>query len=174
MASNIEIKAAASNFAHQQQIAQRLSDTPEQILEQEDTFYLTPNGRLKLRILTPQYGELIFYQRANQGGPRQSSYWIAPTGDPLALKTVLSAALEVRGVVKKRRRLYLVGQTRIHLDEVDGLGQFIELEYVMQPGETQAIGLQVVQRIIDQLQISPDDLVPQAYMDLLEARRAQH
>ena len=168
MPANIEIKARAHDFRRQKQIAQALSDTPEKVLEQEDTFFVTKSGRLKLRILDPEHGELIYYQRADQDGPRQSQYQIARTHEPAALKALLMAALPVRGTVKKRRALYLAGQTRIHLDEVEGLGQFLELEYVLRSDETSENGLQVVQEIIQRLNIRPEDLVPQAYMDLQE------
>ncbi|MFZ6029171.1 MAG: methyltransferase domain-containing protein [Chloroflexota bacterium] len=174
MASNIEIKARANDFSQQQQIARQLSGKKRPtLLEQEDTFFATPNGRLKLRLLGPKRAELIFYQRADQAGPRPSHYLIARTAEPQALKDVLSAALPVIGIVRKRRTLYRVGQTRIHLDEVEGLGQFIELEYVLQPGEEPLAGQQAVEDLMAKLDIRPDDLTPQAYLDLLTAPQPQ-
>jgi adenylate cyclase class IV len=86
-------------------------------LEQEDTFFVCPRGRLKLRQFAgcPQ-AELIYYERPESSGPRESRYIVHPTADPEGLREVLSAALGVRGVVRKRRTVYLIGQTRVHLD----------------------------------------------------------
>jgi predicted adenylyl cyclase CyaB len=168
MAENIEIKARVRNWPDLQARARALSGSEGELLEQEDTFFRVPAGRLKLRILSPQHGELIYYERPDHDGPRQSSYLIAHTPDPQALKTVLAAALGIRGVVRKSRHLHLVSQTRIHLDEVAGLGYFMELEYVLRPGENGEQGLQTVHSLMDQLGILQEDLVAQAYMDLLE------
>ena len=77
---------------------------------------------------------------ANTAGPKRSDYLIVETSDPSTLKATLTAALGVRGVVRKTRRLYLVGQTRVHLDEVEGLGQFMELEVVLRPEQSNAEG----------------------------------
>jgi predicted adenylyl cyclase CyaB len=171
MASNIEIKARARDFPTQQNAARRLSgDQDGTILEQEDIFFEVPDGRLKLRLLGPQQGELIYYQRANQAGPRPSNYLIVRTNDPDALKAVLEAALPVVGSVRKRRTLYLVGQTRIHLDAVENLGQFIELEYVLQPNESANNGQKTVQNLMAELGIQPQDLLAEAYLDLLLAQ----
>uniref|UniRef100_A0A8C3FEW7 CYTH domain-containing protein n=1 Tax=Chrysemys picta bellii TaxID=8478 RepID=A0A8C3FEW7_CHRPI len=78
-------------------------------------------------------GQLIFYERPDSEGPKLSHYSISPTADPAGLKAVLSQALGVQGVVKKERRLYVVGQTRVHLDRVEGLGDFLELEVSQAP-----------------------------------------
>ena len=80
-------------------------------------------------------------------------------------------ALGVRGVVRKTRHLYLVGQTRVHLDEVDGLGQFVELEVVMSEGQPEAEGRAIAAGLMQDLGIGPDDLLEVAYMDMIEERR---
>jgi predicted adenylyl cyclase CyaB len=174
MPVNIEIKAWAQHFDRQMQLAQQISDTPRAVLQQEDIFFVTDHGRLKLRILDCEHGELIFYDRPDQIGARQSAYQIARTPEPAALREVLSAALPVRGVVKKQRTLYRVGQMRIHLDEVEGLGQFLELEYVLRPDETREAGLEAVHEIMRRLEIGREDLVAGAYIDLLEKRQLRH
>jgi predicted adenylyl cyclase CyaB len=173
MASNIEIKARANDFNRLHQVAQQLSDQEGRLLLQEDIFFAVDEGRLKLRLLDPPRGELILYQRADQAGPRPSNYMIAPTTDPEALKTILLQTLPVIGRVRKRRTLYLVGQTRIHLDDVEDLGQFVELEYVLRPGEDPAEGQRVVEQLMSQLGIQAQDLTPQAYIDLLQAQEAE-
>ena len=114
MPSNIEIKARVRDFADIKSRAERLSDTPVEVIPQEDTFFNVPQGRLKLRVLTPDNAQLIFYTRPDLGGPKRSDYHIARTSDPENLKRVLELAYGIRGVVKKTRYLYLVGQTRVH------------------------------------------------------------
>jgi predicted adenylyl cyclase CyaB len=87
--------------------------------------------------------------------------------DPTAVGAVLAAALGVRGVVRKRRRLYLIGRTRVHLDQVEGLGGFIELEVVLGEGEAASQGEAVAVELMDRLGIARSDLVRGAYLDLL-------
>src|SRR5512142_476584 len=118
MPANIEIKARARDVADLSRRAAALSDTPLQLIPQEDTFFNVPHGRLKLRQLAPDRGQLIYYERNDTAGPKRSNYYIAETSDPAALKTALAAALGLRGVVRKTRSLYMVGQTRVHVDEV--------------------------------------------------------
>ncbi|HXK60477.1 MAG TPA: class IV adenylate cyclase, partial [Acidobacteriota bacterium] len=111
--------------------------------------------------------ELIYYERADQAEARLSSYNISVTHDPSGLLSVLTRALGRRAVVRKHRELYLLGTTRIHLDTVEGLGEFIELEYVMRPEEDEVQGQRVVSELMRQLGISEDDLIDSAYVDLL-------
>lgn len=168
MPTNIEIKARVPDSQALQARAEALSQAPLEIIEQEDTFFNLPAGRLKLRWLSPSLGQLIYYTRADAVGPKPSHYVLSVTTDPASLQQVLSEALGVRGVVRKRRRLYLVGYTRVHLDEVEGLGSFMELEVVLQPGQTPAEGEQIAAGLMQQLGIRPEDLVQAAYIDLLE------
>lgn len=169
MPTNIEIKARVRDLPALRRRAEALSDTPVQVIPQEDTFFNIPQGRLKLRQLTPEFGQLVYYERPDAAGPKRSNYLLAGTGDPAALKAALSAALGVRGVVRKTRSLYLVGQTRIHLDEVEGLGHFMELEVVLSPGQGDAEGQAVADDLMEKLGVSKADLLQGAYMDLLEA-----
>jgi len=173
MAANIEIKAKVNDPLALQKRAESLSDAPAVVIHQEDIFFHTAQGRLKLRILAPDRGELIYYQRRNAAGPKRSDYSIAKTGDPAALKTVLSAGLGIRGVVKKRRALYLLGNTRIHLDEVEGLGHFMELEVVLTPEQDDAAGESIAANLMDKLGVEEADLIDVAYIDLLESYDAK-
>ncbi len=168
MPTNIEIKARVPDPQALQARAEALSQAPPEIIEQEDTFFNIPSGRLKLRWLSPSLGQLIYYTRQDAAGPKPSHYVLSVTPDPASLQQVLSEALGVRGVVRKRRRLYMVGHTRVHLDEVQGLGSFMELEVVLQPGQTPAEGEQIAAQLMQQLGIRPEDLVQAAYIDLLE------
>jgi len=170
MPTNIEIKAHAQNFAEIRARAEALSDVPVQVIPQEDTFFYTPRGRLKLRQLAPNRAQLVYYERVDQSGPKRSDYMIFETNDPNGLKATLAMALGVRGVVKKTRYLYLVGQTRLHLDEVDGLGQFVELEVVLRPDQSERDGQAIAEDLMRKLGVQPGDLIEGAYMDLLENR----
>ena len=167
MATNIEIKARIQDPDRLRELVEELCDTPGEVLFQEDTFFHTPRGRLKLRVLAPDRGQLIYYERENASGPKPSNYNISPTSDPDSLKTVLSAGLGVRGVVRKRRLVYVVGNTRIHLDEVEGLGSFLELEVVLSPGESPEAGKAVATEFMRELKINESDLIKVAYIDLV-------
>jgi predicted adenylyl cyclase CyaB len=169
MSTNIEIKARLVNFDQVKALAEQLSGAPGQLLEQEDTFFHTPQGRLKLRVLAPNRGELIYYERPDMAGPKQSDYQIYRTADPAGLAAVL-AGLGTRGVVRKKRWLYLVGQTRIHLDRVEGLGDFLELEVVLEPNDTPAQGQAIAAELMKKLGVAESDLLEAAYIDLLETQ----
>jgi predicted adenylyl cyclase CyaB len=167
--SNIEIKARARNFDEIRRRAERLSSIPVETIPQEDIFFNTPQGRLKLRVLAKDRGQLIYYTRPDQEGPKRSDYHIFHTSDPANLKRVLELAYGIRGVVRKTRYLYHVGQTRVHLDEVEGLGQFMELEVVMQEGQSDIEGQAIAENLMASLGVERTDLLEGAYMDLLEA-----
>ena len=165
--SNVEVKARARDLAGLRRLAEGLTDGPAEVIRQEDTFFNCPAGRLKLRTLAPDRGELIYYEREDTAGPRPSTYVISPTENPDSLRTALTSALGVRGVVRKRRYLYRSGQTRIHLDEVDGLGPFVELEVVLRPDQSPDDGARIAADLMAQLGIRDEDLVTEAYVDLL-------
>lgn len=169
MPVNIEIKARATHFERQYALAEALADGSVQLLLQEDVFFHVPMGRLKLRLFSDHDGELIAYERPDQSGPKSSHYRIFPTEDPLALKRVLTESLPIHGIVKKRRSLFLVGRTRIHLDEVESLGKFIELEVVLEEGMSPSQGRGIVNTLMVGLEIEAESLIDTAYIDLLEA-----
>jgi predicted adenylyl cyclase CyaB len=170
MPANIEIKARVHDLAGLRARAEALSDTPVQVIPQEDTFFHTPKGRLKLRLLQPDQAQLVYYERPDQDGPKRSNYHIYATRDPQGLQTALRLALGVRGVVRKTRSLYLSGQTRIHLDDVEGLGQFMELEVVLRDSQSDAEGQTIAEELMARLGVRKEDLLEGAYMDLLEKR----
>ncbi|WP_303907368.1 class IV adenylate cyclase [Thiohalomonas denitrificans] len=167
MGRNIEIKARSRDVVALTRAAAKLADGPPALIMQEDTFFCVPRGRLKLREFGDGRGELIQYERQDSSGPKQSTYVRSPAVEPDSLKAGLAAALGVRAVVKKRRTVFLVGQTRVHLDEVEGLGNFMELEVVLRTGQTEAEGAMIAQKIISDLGIEQSDLVTGAYVDLL-------
>lgn len=168
MTRNIEIKARVAGMAKLRSLVEKLSETPGELITQEDIFFHVQAGRLKLRVLAADRGELIYYERPNQSGPKLSNYLLARTNEPQAMRSVLASALGIRGVVRKKRCLYWFGRTRIHLDEVDGLGEFVELEVVLQPGQAAEQGQQTAAELMSVLGISAGDLIEGAYIDLLE------
>jgi len=169
MPVNVEIKASVRDSARMKVLAEALTGAPAQVIEQEDIFFAVARGRLKLRIFSSDSGELIYYERDDQAGPKQCRYSIFRTSDPESLRAVLSLSLRVRGIVRKRRILYMAGQTRIHLDEVEGLGSFAELEVVMRTDQSRAEGIRIARELMAQLEIGDSDLIEQAYIDLLLA-----
>ena len=167
MPRNVEIKARVHDAAQLRARAQSIADSGPIEIQQDDTFFACPNGRLKLRIFSESQGELIFYRRDNSPNPKESQYVITPTATPHQLRETLVLALGERGRIRKQRTLFLVGQTRIHLDNVEGLGRFLELEVVLADGETVAQGVAIAHRIMQQLGVSEKDLIDRAYVDLL-------
>ena len=170
MPHNIEIKARIDpgQLDEIRNRAAELSGGPPTVLHQLDTFFHAPHGRLKLREFGDGTGELIAYERPDQRGPKHSEFVLAPTNDPTSLKDALTRALGVRGVVEKKRELSLVGQTRVHIDEVRDLGPFLELEVMLTAGQSHADGAAIAEGLMDALEVSKNSLTARAYIDLLE------
>ncbi len=168
MGRNIEVKAKVDDLEELRKRVEKICDGPGEEIAQEDIFYYCNRGRLKLRILAADQGQLIYYERADKSGPRVSNYFIYKTADPAGLREVVGRAAGVRGIVRKNRWLYWLGRTRIHLDRVDGLGSFLELEVVLGLDEDRGSGKETAAAIMDILEIDAADLIESAYIDLLE------
>lgn len=167
MARNVEVKVRVLDPGAARQAAERLAGGPGSLLEQEDTFFFSPRGRLKLRVFPDGRGELIAYDRPDAPGPKTSSYEVVPVEDAVRMRAALGAVLGVRGVVRKRRTLHLAGRTRIHLDEVEGLGAFLELEVVLGEDEPAETGEAEARRLLAELGLSGAELLSGAYLDLM-------
>ncbi|GAB6022551.1 hypothetical protein CHUAL_006657 [Chamberlinius hualienensis] len=169
MPRNIEIKAKVSDPVQLRSLTENLSNSPGTLIQQEDIFYVVPNGRLKMRKADGEYKpvRLYFYKRENLPGPKQSDYSFVDVPEHDQMNEILSGALGVLGVVKKTRLLHLVGQTRVHIDEVENLGHFMELEVVMNEDQTFEEGKQIAEDLMKKLNIKEDDLIECAYIDLL-------
>jgi len=174
MPRNIEIKARIASVDALEPLAAALATQGPIEIVQDDTFFRCSSGRLKLRLFSATEGELIFYQRANERGPKESFYLRAPTASPEALRDVLNLAHGQVGRVVKRRTLYLVGRTRVHLDRVEGLGHFLELEVVLDEGEPGESGTREAHALMGRLGIEPTDLIESAYVDMLPRSTALH
>lgn len=168
MARNIEIKARIESIEALLPKAAALADAGPTDIVQDDTFFTCPNGRMKLRAFSAADGELIFYRRANQPGPKESFYVRSPTASPDTLREAMSLAYGQVGRVRKQRTLFRVGRTRVHLDDVMHLGHFLELEVVLGEGESTDAGVAEAQRLMAALGVDPTQLVEGAYVDLLQ------
>jgi len=169
---NVEIKARVKEIEKVEARIYELTESLGTILLQEDTFFRVPTGRLHLRVVDSNpNGVLIHYERSDVSGPKSSECVLTPVEDAAAIRETLSRALGVLGRVEKHRRLYIYGQTRIHLDDVSGLGSFIELEVVLEDGQTTEEGTKIAENIMKKLDIRQEDLVTGAYMDLLLQNR---
>jgi len=167
MAHNVEIKAKINSLeAFLKKAAELSGQAPEKIC-QEDIFFKCEQGRLKLRLLDKNKSQLIAYDRPESQGPKLSSYKIYESANPEVLKETLCASCGVLGIVKKTRYLFLIGRTRVHIDEVDGLGTYFELEVVLSDGEVEAVGRQEALALMEKFGINQAQLVDVAYVDLL-------
>lgn len=167
---NIEIKAKISDYNKFENEVKKICGAEGKTIKQEDIFFFVPKGRLKLRIFTESSGELIYYERENTDVPKESNYFILVTDEPEKLKSVLQKSLGIRGTVKKIRQLYLYGNTRIHVDEVENLGNYLELEVVLKNDQSTEEGIKIANDLMLKLGINQADLINNAYIDLIEAK----
>ena len=166
---NIEIKTTVSDLPHLESRIAALNAEYQWTHRQRDTFFNVPSGYLKLRVVEEEPGELIAYERESGTHPRPSDYEIARTDDPASLESALTRSLGIRGVIEKTRRLYLWRHTRIHLDEVKGLGLFLELETVAKDIDL-ATARQEADLVIEALALSATEFLDRPYLECLEAQ----
>jgi len=171
MSRNVEIKARVCEPVALRTAVKGIvgGETPEVFL-QTDTYFGFSRGRLKIREIdgaNPR-AELIFYSRPDSDLPVVSEYEVFQVENAEALKSALSKAHGVRAVVRKVREVYLTGDTRIHLDDVQGLGSFLEIEVMLTPGTTRYVGEKKVNELLAALHIEQESLVECSYCDLLE------
>lgn len=167
IARNIELKARLQNLEVARKIAQSFATSHLGIQYQTDTYFHCFHGRLKLREIVGQTAQLIWYERPDISDAKGSNYQWIDIPDIIPLKQALAAALGIRVVVAKCRDIFLFNNVRIHLDEVQNLGLFIEFEAVLtgkiddQAGQSQIAGL------MKSFDIASDDVVAGSYADLL-------
>jgi len=140
------------------------------LIEQDDSFYAVPHGRLKLRRFADGTAELIHYTRSDDEAAKASDYVRVAVPDAGALHDALQRANGLVGRVRKRRWLLLAGATRIHLDRVEGLGDFVELEVVLRDGQSDEDGRAIAEALMQQLGLAGAPRIAGAYMDLLIAQ----
>ncbi len=164
---NLEFKARCPDLKAALATARVLGADLWGDLRQTDTYFDVPNGRLKLRETPGFQAELIFYARNEEGDSRPSDYDLAHSPEADAMRELLARALGVRATVKKRRTLLLLDATRIHLDNVEGLGAFLEIEVPVKADEA-AAKLQI-DSLIGGLGFSWEDCIRASYEDLINA-----
>ncbi len=171
MPVNVEIKARC---ARPEAIRDVLRDAEAEFRgrdHQIDTYFVVPQGRLKLREGNIE-NHLIYYQRPDEAGPKRSEVYLYPPSDSAALHALLREALGVRVVVDKLREIWFVGNVKFHIDEVKGLGSFVEIEAIDRDG---TIGEAVLQRQcaewMARFGICHEDLIEESYSDMLLRRQ---
>jgi len=169
---NIEIKARIEGLEALLQVAATLTGTQPTRITQDDTFFHVSHGRLKLRQFADGRAELIHYQRPDDSAAKASDYVLVPVPDPAALREALARACGLIGHVRKQRWLFLAGQTRIHVDRVEGLGDFMELEVVLRDGQSDADGVRIADELMQALGLANAQRIAGAYFDLAGNREA--
>ena len=141
----------------------------ERSVRQRDTFFPVPRGRLKLREETGG-ARIIYYQRPDTPDAKVSRVQLAPVTDPAGLAALLAAALGAGAIVEKRREIWRWEGVQLHLDEVERLGRFIELEETVDDEAALPAALDHVRDLGARLGIPAAALAPTAYADMLEMR----
>ncbi len=167
MPRNIELKARLLDPVAAQQIATRLCGGRFETQRQTDTYFQCPTGRLKLREIDGRGAQLVWYRRPDQLSAKGSDYLLVPVAEPAQLRAALSAALGVRGVVRKTRRICLFQNVRVHLDAVEGLGDFLEFEAVLDGGVGDEAGHAQVEQLRREFGINETELLAGSYGDTL-------
>lgn len=164
---NVEIKARAHQHADIRNILLAQQADFRGTDHQVDTYYAVPTGRLKLRQGRIE-NNLIYYRRSDQAGPKASEVHLYPVADGAALNALLHAALPTRVVVDKQREIYFIGNVKFHLDTVQSLGTFVEIEAIDLDGTVGEDHLrQQCAHYIALFGIQPDDLLTHSYSDML-------
>ena len=160
---NIELKATDPDPSVSLEMCRALGAEDRGTITQRDTYFEVARGGLKLREEQPGRPHLIQFERSSEPQQRESRYRIIEVSDGAALCAALASAIGIRGVVAKRRHLLLWQSVRIHLDEVEGLGNFIELEAVAPAGSDLAHEHRLVAELRDVLGITDERLVAHGY-----------
>jgi len=173
MRRNIELKVRLSRLEEARQIAQQLATDYLGVQQQTDTYFHCAIGRLKLREKDGAGAELIWYARPDEAGPKASDYQLVPTSAPTELKQALTSAWGQWLVVRKRREIFLYQNVRIHLDEVEQLGSFLEFEAVLEPKMDVQSGYDQLAELEQRFGIAAADRLEGSYSDLLAEQAGQ-
>jgi predicted adenylyl cyclase CyaB len=167
---NVEIKATCGN---PDRIRKYLLTNGADFIgadEQTDTYFNCSKGRLKLREGNIE-NNLIWYDRNNQAGPKNSLFQLIKISDATGLKQMLEKAYGIKTIVKKKREIYFLGNVKFHIDEVPGLGSFVEIEagnmLADKPGDELKQQCDFYMR---EFGIKPEHLIEVSYSDMHEAK----
>jgi len=166
---NIELKAQYRDLEKARRIAMSLGARLLWKDHQEDTYFVTQQGKLKLRESGLNGSELLPYIKADQSGTKRSDYAKIPVADAALVKSLLTELLGKKLSVKKTREVFLIENVRVHLDEVVGLGNFLEFEAVYEDDTPEAAQREIgkLQELKKTFEISEADLLDGSYPDLL-------
>lgn len=162
---NIELKARLRDPATAQAIAERLTGAPGELQIQTDTYFHCREGRLKIRQIEGRPAQLIWYARADRPEARASDYRLIELSAAAAVIAALQAALGVRGVVRKRRLIYLYRNVRIHLDDVAGAGSFLEFEAVISSPAEELVAPELLAELAQCFGLEANDILTGSYGD---------
>lgn len=161
---NIELKARLHDWAGAIEACRGLKAASQGAIRQRDTYFPVPAGRLKLRESDPGDDYLVFYRRPDVAAAKGCDYEIRVVDR--ALRPLLEQALGVLAVVEKTRTLYLWENVRIHLDDVQGLGRFLEFEAVLSQGHSEADGFAKLARLRQVFGVADSDCFEGSYVDM--------
>lgn len=167
---NVEIKAKARNLERLRELAVAAGAEPYTIEQQTDTYFAVPHGRMKLRERQGQPAYLICYRRPDQQTSKASHYDMLDIADPELFCRMLRSVMNIRAVVVKHREVLLWKNVRVHLDRVEGLGDFLEFEAVLAPADSIETGQKLVWELIQRMEIDAADLIADSYVDMLERK----
>ena len=164
---NVEIKATCNDASLVREYLLSNEATYKGLDEQTDTYFNVLKGRLKLREGNIE-NNLIFYERTNQAGPKNSHFTLVKIEDAKGLKEALTKSLGIKVVVKKKREIYYIDNVKFHIDEVEGLGSFIEIEAGNIIADLSKDELQKqCEFYMKQFEIEEEDLIEVSYSDML-------
>jgi len=164
---NIELKARLEDLDAAREVAEAVATKRLATQHQVDTYFPCRQGRLKLRQIDGLSAQLVWYARADEPGPKPSDYVLVPVAHPETLKAALTAALGVRCVVEKRREIFLYHNVRIHLDQVEGLGHFLEFEAVIGPEDDEATGHRRLETLAGRFSLAGGQMLSGSYADMI-------
>ena len=177
MKRNIELKARFPDLDDGHHTARRLGARLHAIERQRDTYFRVANGRLKLRqrwsfdssgvLQQPCASQLIWYQRPDDAQARASDYSLIVVENGVQLREVLASSLGVMSEIEKHRTVYLHDNVRIHLDQVSGLGTFLEFEAIVDESCDEAAAWVKLEKLFSEFQLTADSVIAGSYSDLL-------
>jgi predicted adenylyl cyclase CyaB len=170
MPANVEVKARATDVSALRARLEAAAVEPPSISEQEDTFFNVWRGRLKMCCDAAGKCELIYYRRDSRHDSVVSAYFRQPLADPKAKHEELRSLFGVKSFVKKTRAVYKVQGARIHLDHVDTLGDFIEIEVPIGGRLNAHRASHLLHRLLENLKIPEYDVVKGAYDEMAGVR----
>jgi predicted adenylyl cyclase CyaB len=164
---NIEIKAKSIELDRIRDILKSNRADFKGIDHQVDTYFKVSSGRLKLREGNIE-NHLIYYEREDKGGPKKSLVVLYKHNPDQSLKEILTRSLGVLAVVNKHREIYFIDNVKFHLDNVKGLGNFVEIEAIDEDGSIGSEKLhEQCNHYLKLLNISKEDLLENSYSDLI-------